>query len=100
MAKPVLIIEFAAPPPPGLAHRLFNFLEDTDRVARRHNIGALDEINRYGSGRFIARISASRHLWEMKQLITRLLEQHMLTTEAVVSRADGEPISTKPVEAN
>ena len=87
MAKPTLHIRFP-PPPTEVMHRALNFIEDVDREARTQNIGAVDDIDHYGSGVFVIRVDASRHLGAMSSLIAKLLRQHMLEADATIERPD------------
>ena len=87
MAKPTLQIRFPRPPT-DVMHRVLNFIEDVDREARDQGIGAVDDIDHYGSGVFVARVVASRHLGAMSSLITRLLRHHRLEGNARVERLD------------
>jgi hypothetical protein len=87
MAKPTLEIRFP-PPPTEVMHRALNFIEDVDRDARSQGIGAVDDIDHYGSGMFVVRIVASRHLGTMSSMIAKLLRQHMLEGYAIVERSD------------
>ena len=54
------------------------------------NIGAVDDTNHYASGRFVVRVHARRRLGEALSVVTKLLRQHKLENDAVVSRLDRE----------
>jgi len=88
MAKPVIAIQFPHPAPPEMMHRAMNFIEDVFRFAKDNELGSVDDIDHYRDGRFTVTISASRHLGAMHRQISKLLRQHMLEADAVVSRPD------------
>jgi hypothetical protein len=88
MAKPVLQIQFVSPAPSELMHRALNFIEDVYRMAKEQDIGAVDDIDHYGSGTFVVRVSSARQLGEMRSLVSKLLRQHKLEGDAVVTRQD------------
>jgi hypothetical protein len=69
-------------------HRALNYLEDVYRGLRDKGVGSIDDIDRYASGRFVVRVSSSRHIGEVSSLISKLLDHHNLENEAIVSRAD------------
>jgi hypothetical protein len=93
MAKPVIAIQFPSPATPQMMHRAMNFIEDVFRFAEDKAIGSVNDIDHYRDGRFIVTISASRHFGEMHREISKLLRQHMLEGNAVVSRPDRERVS-------
>jgi hypothetical protein len=86
MAKTVIHIQFPSPPPENLTLRAFNFIEDVYRLARDQGLGTIDDIDRYGSGLFVVRVSSSRHLGEMLSVIKKQLKHHMLEGDATVTR--------------
>ena len=88
MAKPTLQIRFASPAPVTFMHRVLNFTDDVYRIARQEGIGSLDDIDRYGNGTFVVRVSSTRHLGEVLSLIQKLLKQHRLERDAEVVRLD------------
>ena len=70
-------------------HRVLNLVEALYRELRDKSVGVLDSgIDHYASGRFVVRVSSSRHLGEVSSLMSRLLGQHNLRDDAVVMRAD------------
>lgn len=88
MPKPVLYIQFASPASSEFMHRVLNFIEDVYRDAGKSAIGTVDDIDHYGSGTFVVRVAATRHIGEMRALISRLLTRHMLEHDAVVTRVE------------
>ena len=88
MAKPVISIQFPSPASPELMHRALNFIEDVFRYARDNALGSVEDIDHYRSGQFLVTVTATRHLGSMLTEISRLLRQHMLEADAVVSRKD------------
>ena len=90
MAKPAIAIQFPSPATPELMHRALNFIEDVFRFTRDNGLGSVDDIDHYRDGCFIVSISASRYLGEVHREISKLLRQHMLDADAVVSRPDRE----------
>lgn len=71
-----------------MMHRALNFIEDVFRFAADTGIGSVDDIDHYRDGKFIVAVKAQRHLGKMHDEIGRLLRQHMLEGDAVVSRLD------------
>jgi hypothetical protein len=69
-------------------HRVLNFIEEVYREAREAGIGTDDDIDHYGSGRFVVRVAATRRTGEMRTLVSALLKRHMLEHDAVVTRAE------------
>jgi hypothetical protein len=88
MAKPIIAIQFPSPAKPEMMHRALNFMEDVFRFAQDRDIASVSDIDHYGAGQFIVKISASRHLGKMQCEIFKLLREHMLEGDAVVSRLD------------
>ncbi len=88
MAKPALQIRFVSPAPVTFMHRVLNFTDDVYRIARQQGIGSLDDIDRYGDGIFVVRVSSTRHLGEVLSVINKLLKQHRLERDAEVVRLD------------
>ena len=76
-------------------HRVLNFIEDVWRMARDQEIGSVDDIDHYGVGTFTVRVSSTRHLGEVLSLISKLLKQHMLERDAVVTRLDRRKATSK-----
>ena len=93
MAKPVVQIQFASPAPSEFMHRVLNFIEDVWRIARDQEIASVDDIDHYGVGTFIVRVSSTRHLGEVLSLISKLLKQHMLERDAAVTRLDRKKVT-------
>jgi len=88
VAKPVIAIQFPHPTTPELMHRAMNFIEDVFRYAEDNALGTVADIDHYRTGQFVVTLSASRHLGEMNREISKLLRQHMLESDAVISRLD------------
>ena len=89
MAKPMLVIQFPSPASSDLMGRVFNFLEDVHRGLMGTTFGSVEsDIDHYASGRFVVRVSSARHLGSVSSLISKLLKQHNLESDATVSRAD------------
>jgi len=86
MAKTVIHIQFPNPPPDSFTLRAFNFVEDVYRAARDQGLGTIDDIDRYGSGLFVIRVSSSRQLGGMLSVIKKQLKHHMLEGDATVTR--------------
>ena len=89
MAKPIISIQFPSPAQPELMHRALNFIEDVYRFLRDNAAGSVDDIDHYRSGQFIVKPSSSRILGQVRNEIAKLLRQHKLEGDAVVSRLDG-----------
>jgi hypothetical protein len=88
MSKPIIHIQFASPAPPELMHRVLNFMEDVYRATRDAGTAETGDIDHYSTGLFIVRIASARRIGEVSSLVGKLLKQHHLESEAVVSRAD------------
>lgn len=86
MAKTIIHIQFPNPPPESFTLRAFNFIEDVYRLARDRGLGTIDDIDHYGSGLFVVRVSSSRYLGEMLSVIKKQLKHHMLESDATVTR--------------
>ena len=69
--------------------RVLNFLEDVYRELMDTTFGFVEsDIDHYASGRFVVRVSSARHLGSVSFLISKLLKQHNLESDATVTRAD------------
>lgn len=89
MTKPTIRIQFPNPAPSEIMHRALNLIEDIYREADPKNLGTFDDIDHYGKGYFIFRVSSKRKIGEIMSVIKKQLEQHNLSESAVVSREDG-----------
>lgn len=67
-------------------HRVLNFVEDVWRHANEFSLGSVSDIDDYANGRFTVTVFKKRKLADMQRAIQRLLRQHMLEHEVVVSR--------------
>ncbi len=88
MAKPIIIIQFPHPAPSEIMHRALNLIEDLHREADTRKLGSFDDMDHYGNGKFIFRVSAKRKIGEILSVIKKQLEHQNLSESAVVSRED------------
>jgi hypothetical protein len=84
-----LAIQFPATASPEYVHRVLNLVEEVYRGVLEAGIGSMDdEIDRYGSGRFLVNVTSPRHIGEVSALISTLLRKHLFDDDAVVTRTD------------
>jgi hypothetical protein len=71
---------------PDLMHLVLNLLEDVWRYANEYSLGPVSNIDHYADGRFTVSVSTKRGLGEMQLALRKLLRQHWLENQVVVSR--------------
>ena len=86
MGKPTLQIQFPPAASTEFMHRVLNFIEDVHRTIDSQALGSIANSDNYGSGGFYVSVASTRHLGEVNTAISRLLKQHMLAGDAVVTR--------------
>ena len=88
MAKPVIEIQFPYPTTPDLMSQTLNLIEDIYRDTKESGVATVDEIDSYGTGRFVITVISTRRLGEANSIINRRIQNSRFADVAQITRLD------------